>query len=128
MSSSQDLASTPVTIDVWPASPVPDQITVELQRVNAVTNNVADNCLTVSDSTTITVNGLPGTLVDAGGLPFDADTCTDATFKVVLSPLPSVLDVVIDDGTARLEVRLVRDAFAKYQVATCDAAACAANN
>ena len=123
---SQDLASERVNVDVRMAA---DQITVNVSSVNDLKGNVADtsHCLTLSDSTTITANGLPGTLVNVGGLPFDADSCEAAELTVAFATLPEVIDIVLDDGTAKLEIKLVRDSFKKFQVTKCGAASCTAS-
>jgi hypothetical protein len=124
--SSNDLASTPVAVDVTPAA---GQLAVRVAGLNEIVNGVAStaHCLTLSDATTITANGIAGTLVAVGGLPFDADSCDDARFTVALSSLPDVIDIAIDDGTARLAVQLVRSG-AVYGVAHCDAATCTVAN
>jgi len=125
-STSADLASTPVAVDVAPGAGL---LVVHVGGLNEIVNGVADtaHCLTLSDATTITANGIAGTLVTAGGLPFDADRCEDARFVVQLASLPSVVDIEIDDGTARLAIELVRDGAA-YDVAHCDAATCTVAN
>ena len=125
----RDLASTLVAVDVWIARPTTNDITVDLSTIGDPTQtDTTTNCLTLRDSTTITGNGVPGTLVSAGGLPFDADRCTDAELTLALALLPDVLDIVVDDGSKKLEIKLVRDWFRNYQVTHCDAASCSANN
>ena len=115
----------PLAIDVSAGYTFSDVLAVELYRAGPETT-VADtnDCLTIASDTAIVANGTPGALVNTGGLPFDADRCENPRLEVRLDPMPSSIDIELDDGSSALHLSVSQDVHGNYQVKRCDAATC----
>ncbi len=112
----------------------PDPLMIALSRFgdDPPTNAAKpSDCVQISASTKITVNGMPGTLASVGSFD-DGDTGIETncrppslTFDVA-DPRPATLDIELDDGTAQPHVGVSLAASGFYTVITrCDFASCA---
>jgi len=105
-----------------------DNATVSLEIGSLAHPTIKDgvatsDCITISDSASIVIDGVAGHVVTTGGMPFDGDSCTAPTLATDISPRTPQLEiaVVVEATTLHMELTLVGDS---YQVTRCGAASC----
>lgn len=86
------------------------------------------DCVQLSSSTTYTVNGMRGSVVNLGSFQGSSlgatGYCVSPEFSITLDPLPADLDIALADGTATLHIQASADATGHYPVTRCDFAQC----
>lgn len=114
------LAEGGLQVDVRFGYPDARVVNVEVSRANLPQERDGTECAIMRDSLMLVANGLEGTLTETGGYYPDDNGCTPARLAVSFDPLPAIIDLVLDDGSARLLVTIAKDSQQKYQVTTCE--------
>lgn len=100
------------------------EVRARLARHDEIVENQSVNCLRVRPGTTISVNGIAGSLDEVGGFYWSDNGCTSPSLSVPLDGAPTIIDVRIDDGSATLSAMLVKNADGEYVVTSCSAFEC----
>jgi hypothetical protein len=93
-----------------------------------------NDCLRLSDSTTVTANGVGGAMGWPGGYSEDGwvddqtgqywKGCTGAQTELPITGRPSTIALVVTDGSTELDINLALDAKGKYEITRCDPTEC----
>jgi hypothetical protein len=126
------LDSNAVTVTLRDKDPDLQHISVALSRFgHDPLDNAAkpDDCMMALPKITLTANGVVGTLADQGyydsGSGGFENNCYPPIVSVEVDTRTSTLDLVLDDGTAQVDLGLTLDPKnGVYQVTQCGAAEC----
>jgi hypothetical protein len=119
-----DLKNGNVEVRAYSNPSATDSLSVWMSLAESIPNHGAtpDECLRLRTITVITANGAPGKLLTPGyydpGDGFETE-CIPPSFDVDLPGQPATLDVVIDDGTGKIEMTVALDQHDHYAITQC---------
>jgi hypothetical protein len=121
-----DIMTTPSP--AYPSSPAGFSIAITRSDSDPPPNGAKPaDCMRVSPSLAVSVNGAPATITSDGGIdqPLDTeDNCLAAIGMISLDALPATADIALSDDTAELHIILTQNPDGTYLVGQCGAHTC----
>ena len=112
----------------FPSSPAGLSIAITRSDIDPPPNGAKPaDCMQVSPSLAVSVNGAPATITSEGGIdqPLDTeDNCRAAIGTISFDALPATADIAFSDDTAEVHITLTQVPDGSYQVGQCGVHTC----